>query len=268
MTFPTPGTVEQWAHSYVTCTDLRRKLEPGQPPRAWSDPADLVPIAVKAPGRPAELSVETRGHRTPGLQALRQPAIRAQLLHTFLHHELQAAELMCRALLMYPQTPTAFRKGLLGICQDEIRHMAMYSTHLRQLGHRYGDFPVNDWFWRKLPLSTTPVQFVALMGLGFEGGNLDHTRRFAARFRDVGDVAGAELQERIGDEEIPHVAFAAHWFEVFSGLPLTFETWQNTLPPPLSPKLMRGRPIQREARLRAGLTPEFVDALSTWVPDS
>ncbi len=268
MAFPASGTVEAWAYDYVCGTDLEQKLHPPGTPKLWSDSSQRAAIHITAPGRPPELQLDSRGHRTPRLQAMRSPECRAQLLHTFLHHELQAAELMCRAVLAYPDTPSAFRKGLMGICSDEIRHMAMYSAHLKRLGYRYGDFPVNDWFWRKLPPDTPPVQFVALMGLGFEGGNLDHTRRFAARFREVGDEAGAALQERIGDEEIPHVAFAAHWFAVFSGAPLTFESWQAALPPPLSPKLMRGRPIQRDARLRAGLSGQFIDALTTWVPDS
>ncbi len=54
--------------------------------------------------------------------------------------------------------------------------------------------------------------FVAALGIGLEGANLDHTARFAERFRAVGDEAGAALQERICAEEVPHVRFAASWF--------------------------------------------------------
>lgn len=57
----------------------------------------------------------------------------------------------------------------------------------------------------------TPAQFVVVLGVGFEGANLDHTLRFAERFRAIGDEAGARLQERVGEEEIPHVRFALRW---------------------------------------------------------
>ena len=260
------GSVEDWAYQYVTSTDLGIKLRPPAPPESWTPADELQPVILERPGRPQQLEVVDGGHKTPGTQALREPRFRAQLLHTFLHHELQAAELMCRTLLAHPTTPMAFRRGLLGICQDEIRHMGLYGEHLARLGFQFGDFPVNDWFWKRVRPDTTALQFVALMGLGFEGANLDHTQRFAKQFRRAGDEVGAELQERIGAEEIPHVAFGAHWFEFFSGSPLTFDAWTAALPPPLSPLLLRGKPIQREARERAGYPASFIDALIAWRP--
>lgn len=247
-------------------TSLRAKLAPPAPPRRWAADlgVELPPIDIAAPGRPRELTVVSKGHRTPKVTALRDPRVRAEQLHTFMHHELQAAELMCRALLAYPQTPAAFRRGLIQIALDEVRHMAMYAGHIESLGFAFGDFPVNDWFWRKLRPGTPPLSFVALMGLGFEGGNLDHTQRFADRFRRAGDERGAQIQEQIGEEEIPHVRFAAHWFERFSGSPVSFEAWAAALPAPLTPLLMRGRPVQREARARAGYSREFIDKLSDY----
>jgi len=263
MPLPPAGSAERWAYDYVTSCDLRHKLDPGPPPREFQDAATALQLA--APGRPVQLSVAARGDKTPGRDALRDPARRARLLHTFLHHELQAAELMCRALLVFPDTPLAFRRGLLSICVDEIRHMAMYGEHLARLGFAYGDFPINDWFWQRIPAARTPGCFVGALGLGFEGANLDHTARFAERFRHAGDTAGAELQERVGAEEEPHVAFAVHWFERFSG-PLQFERWRRTLPPPLSPLLLRGRPLNVLARRRAGYPATFLEQLETWQP--
>ena len=146
--------------------------------------------------------------------------------------------------------------------------MRMYADHLAHLGYSFGDFPINDWFWTRITTATTRLQYVAVMGLGFEGANLDHTQRFAQRFRKAGDDRGARLQERVGEEEIPHVAFGAHWFKSFSGGELTFEAWQAALPPPLSPMLMRGKPVHQEARYRAGFPKDFVDALIAWSPSS
>ena len=143
----------------------------------------------------------------------------------------------------------------------------MYAEHIAELGFAFGDFPVNDWFWQRVPAAQSPASFVAVMGLGFEGANLDHTRRFAQRFRRAGDERGARLQEQIGAEEIPHVAFGAHWFAQFAGQ-LDFESWAEALPRPLSPMLMRGRPCNREARLRAGFSEAFLEQLDQWQPDA
>src|SRR6202020_2570867 len=107
----------------------------------------------------------------------------------------------------FSNTPRAFRVALLRILLDEVRHMQMYEKYLNELGYTFGDFPVRDWFWDRVPHAPTAPHFVALMGIGFEGGNLDHTQRFAERFRAVGDERGALLQETVGEEEIPHVRF-------------------------------------------------------------
>lgn len=260
---PPAGSIERWAHDYVTSTRLADKLSPPAPGSEWAEPESAFVLDV--PGRPAELSIVARAGKTPGPDAIRDPSRRAQLLHTFLHHELQAAELMCRALLAFPETPRAFRRGLLNICLDEIRHMAMYGEHIASLGHAFGDFPVNDWFWQRVPSARTPASFVAVMGLGFEGANLDHTQRFAERFVRVGDRKGAHIQELVGEEEIPHVAFGAHWFRQFEKA-LSFEAWRRALPEPLSPILMRGRPLHRAARERAGFPTDFMSELERWQP--
>jgi uncharacterized ferritin-like protein (DUF455 family) len=211
--------------------------------------------------------VVARAPKAPGPDAIRDPARRAALLHTFLHHELQAAELMCWAILAFPEAPEAFRLGLLGVARDEIRHMAMYEAHLEHLGARFGAFPVRDWFWERVPSAPTAASFVATFGMGLEAANLDHAARFTARLRAVGDIEGAAIEERIGAEEVPHVRFAIHWFTRWTGGD-DFDAWRAHLPPPLSPILMRGAPIDREARLAAGFSPAFIDALERWSPGS
>jgi uncharacterized ferritin-like protein (DUF455 family) len=257
------GTIERWAYDYVTTTDLEHKRAPPPPPRAFA--AGAAPLRLPAPGRPAALRVAPCARKTPGPEALRAPERRAALVHTFLHHELQAAELFCWAILAFADAPEAFRAGLVGVARDEIRHLALYEEHLAALGARFGSFPVRDWFWERIPGATSPASFVAAFGVGLEGANLDHTARFAERFRAVGDVRGAELQERIGAEEVPHVRFALRWLERFTG-EAGFAAWTRCLPAPLSPLLMRGRPLNRGGRREAGFPEAFVDELDRWQP--
>lgn len=257
--------VESWARAYVQSTDLAYKLAPSPlPPHHQESP---VAERLAAPGRPAVLRPATRRSRAPKPEALHDKRLRAQLMHAFFHHELQAAELMCWAVLAFPDTPAAFRRGLLRICHDEIRHMNMYRAHIEALGHRLGDFPVRDWFWRRVPSCQDARAFVALMGMGFEGGNLDLAPTYAERFRVVGDEEGARIQEQVGAEERAHVRFAVHWFSTWTG-GCDFETWSKLLPPPLSPAMMRGRSVARDERLAAGMPPAFIDALCAYVAEA
>ncbi len=259
---PIAGTVERWAWDYVLAATLPAKLSPAPVAEAWEDAG--VARRLLAPGRPPELRVIDRRERG---RSLRTADGRARALHTFFHHELQAAELMCWALLAFAETPREFREGLLRIALDEVRHMGIYARALERLGSHVGAYPVRDWFWARVPACATPASFVAVMGLGLEGANLDHSAAFAARFREAGDEDGARAQELVGLEEIAHVRFGARWFAHFRGA-LSFAAWRDALPAPLSPLLMRGHPMQRAARLRAGVPEAFLDELDAWRPDT
>lgn len=245
-------------------TDLRYKLTPPAPPKAFRASATVQRLL--APGRPAELRQAKRTERTPKPQALDEPHYRARTLHAFLHHELQAAELMCWAILAFPEAEPEFRRGLLAICLDEIRHMTLYAEHIRRLGCQVGDFGVRDWFWKRVPSCASPVEFVAVMGMGLEAANLEHAPNFAARFRQAGDELGAQIQERIAAEEVAHVGFATRWFARWTG-GCDFEVWSRHLPAPLSPWVMHGQPIADAARRRAGMSEAFLAALAAYVPE-
>jgi uncharacterized ferritin-like protein (DUF455 family) len=257
---PEPGTVERWAWDYVLSTSLAHKTDPPAPPSRW----EAVPTArrLEAPGRPPELDVVLRADKKRGLGS---PRGRARALHTFFHHELQAAELMAWALLAFADAPREFREGLVRIALDETRHMRMYAAEIERLGHHVGEFPVRDWFWTRVPTCADAASFVAVMGLGLESANLEHAATFAASFREAGDEQAARVQEIVGLEEIAHVRFGARWFEVFRGR-LDFAAWRDALPAPLTPLLMRGTPLRRDARAKAGQPEDFLDELERWTP--
>lgn len=259
---PPAGSVERWAWDYVLSTSLAHKLEPPPPPEAW-EPAPPA-RRLDAPGRPPELRVVARAEKK---KSLGTPRGRAQVLHAFFHHELQAAELMGWALLAFADAPRGFREGLVRIALDEVRHMKLYAGAIERQGHRIGDFPVRDWFWTRVPSCPDPAAFVAVMGLGLESANLDHSAHFAAAFREAGDEESARVQEVVGLEEIAHVRFGVRWFTALTG-GLDFAAWRQALPAPLSPLLMRGLPLQRDARARAGQPEAFLDELERWTPDT
>ncbi|MCA9001768.1 MAG: DUF455 family protein [Planctomycetes bacterium] len=264
---PPPGSVEHWCWEFITGDSVEGKLAPGplpSPKSAWEETpparADL------RPGRPTSWTVSERSPKSPRKGALVHVEQRARLFHTLAHHELQAAELFAWAILAYPDTPLAFRKALLRLIEDELRHLDLYLGHLRCLGHEFGDWPVRDWFWERVPTSPDAAHFVAFVGLGLEGANLEHAARYAEWFRAAGDGAGARVLDQVEREEVAHVTLAHAWFERLTGEPLAFDRWAEYLPKPLSPALLRGLPLNREARLRAGLPPEFLERLEASSP--
>lgn len=257
------STVESWALAYILADTYAYKLAPPPVPRVFA----LNPraIRVERPGRGPEFHVVSRGEKSSGKRALRSVQSRLALIHAFLHHELQAAELMAWAILAFPDAPVQLRKGLLQILRDEIRHMNLYAEYLHAHGSRPGARGARDWFWERVPSAPGMPEFLATLGIGFEGGNLDHAARFAARFRAAGDEEGAVLCDRVGREEIPHVRFAVRWFRELSPLVRSgaslFDAFTRSLPAPLSPIVMRHRPLARAERTLAGLDEAFLDAL-------
>lgn len=258
---PVFDTVEAWAAELISTRSLAFKLAPPPPPRRWAESPPSLRIVQ--PGRPAELRPARRVRQVP--ENLSSPGARAKLLHTFCHHELQAAELMCWALLAFPDAEPAFRQGLLNICQDELRHLNEYRAEIERLGSRVGDFAVRDWFWLRVPTCKTKLEFVAVMGMGLEAANLEHAPLFGERLAAVGDTASAALQERIAREELAHVRFAVHWFERWTD-GLSFERWMAELPGPLSPLMLRGKRFNRAARQKAGMREPFLSELERWQP--
>lgn len=263
MEAPPLDTVERWAHDYVVSVDLGHKLQPPPPPDGWE--ASPSPRRDLRPGRPPQLVPVDRADKTPRPGALVHPRQRARLLHAFLHHELQAAELFAWAILAFPAAPRELRAGFAQTLLDEARHMRLYAGQLERLGFPIGSFPVRDWFWERVPACAEPAQFVAVMALGLEAANLDHAATWSDRLRAAGDDEAADVQARVGAEEEAHVRFGATWYARLTG-GLDFDTWAADLPAPLSPTLFRGDPVRRSARSRAGIGPAFLDALEAWEP--
>ncbi len=268
---PPEGTIERWAFDYVTSTSLAHKLAPPPLPRTSDEHAwELEPPSRRAlrPGRPVELVLSREKVKALSVAQLASPKRRARLLHVFFHHELQAAELFAWAALSFVDAPRALRAGWLKLALEEVRHMGLYAREIERLGARIGEFPVRDWFWERVPACETPASFLALVGVGLEGGNLDHGERFRAMFEAAGDHASALAIRRVAEEEIAHVRFAVRWLERLEVPVRTLDALFALLPPPLSPMLLRGRPFARAPRLEAGLDPVLLDALEAYVPSA
>jgi uncharacterized ferritin-like protein (DUF455 family) len=253
-------TVQKWSQDFLEADSLLGKCKPKSPPLIWDEAS--VPLFL-TPTRPRELHVSTEQPESFTLTRLRDEDARCRLMHKFWHHELQAAELMAWALLRFAESPRTFREGLFGILRDELRHMGLYQDYLERRGRTIGDYPVRDFLWQRVGACDSPLAFVALFGMGMEAVNLEHSARFEARLSALGDEEGAGIQRQIGLEEIAHVRFATHWFRTWTG-GLEFERFRAELPPDLPPLAVRGKRLQTEARLGAGMSSDFLAQLSAW----
>jgi uncharacterized ferritin-like protein (DUF455 family) len=256
-----------FAEHIVTSATLADKLAP--PPElgdaAFADAGPALRIA--APGRPANLTiVPGRQTRVPPLAGMRDPAQRARILHALANHELQAIELFAWAVLAFPDTPIAFRRGLVAILADEQRHLALYLERLAAHGVGFGDQPVTGHFWNKLDHLVGPCELVCAMNLTFENANLDFAGDYAAAARAAGDPDTARALDQVHADEIRHVHFGWVWLRRMVG---DVDLWQAYLAhvrPPLGPHRARGARFDREARRRAGLDDAFIAALEAAVP--
>ncbi len=100
------------------------------------------------------------------------------------------------------------------------------------------------------------------MNLTFEQANLDHALVYAARFREIEDFATAQLMDTILEDEISHVGFGIRWLESFKRpeQPM-FEAYTEHLTGHHTPDRARGAELNVEARERARMPQDFLDAM-------
>jgi uncharacterized ferritin-like protein (DUF455 family) len=254
--------IREYAERLVASPELEAKLEP---PAGLTDERPGEPLRLAAPGRAPQIAVADPREvkvKVPPLMGMRDPSQRARILHALANHELQAIELFAWALLAFPETPAAFRRGLLVILAEEQTHFGLYRERLRAHGMEFGDQPITGHFWNQLDAMTTPLGFVCAMGLTFENANLDFAGDYRQAALDAGDDATAEALAVVHADEERHVRFAYRWLRRFAPEGLSpWQTYVDTVRFPLGPGRARGRRFDLESRRRAGLDDEFIAEL-------
>lgn len=259
------GSVREFCLSILENPALEAKLVSPQ----QADGSRLVddqpgpPLYIETPARTADIRLQKGSDRLPKLRELVAPQARATCLERFAHHELCAVELFAWALLAFPDTPAAFRRGLLQALQEEQLHLRLYLGRLSALGHSFGSQPLSDYLWQhpaRIRVSPNPpAAFLCAMGLTFEQANLDYSLLYRDAFRDAGDEESAQVLQRVHDDEVRHVKLAAHWLRILApehdG---DVERYQTHTPFPLSPVRAKARRFDVAARRRAGLSEEMI----------
>ena len=226
-------------------------------------PAELTP------GRPAGAALKG-GVRAPfpTETELSHEEGEARALHSFANHELMALELMALSILRFEDVDPEFLRGLVSTMNDEQTHLRLYLRRMEQLGVRFGDLPVNDYFWRGCAQVQSPVQFCAAVGLTLEQANLDFSAHYSESFRRQGRQDTAKILARVLSDEIRHVAHALKWFRRWQGVTADqnlFEAHQQALVRPLNLARARGLSFSRALRTKAGLPAQYIDALAAHV---
>ena len=259
--------LKEYAEQVLFGTTVADKLvDPGRLTDATPGPGLGT---VTEPGRPPGLRFEDRGDRQRvkrvGAAVLDDPARAGRLLHAFANHELLAAELMSLVLLRFPHAPGPFRRALGQTLREEQRHLQLYLDRMADFGVGFGEVPVNRFFWSAVADVVDPLDFVVRMGLVFEQANLDFTRLYAARFREVGDEETAAILDIVHADELGHVRHGLHWFRTWKDPERDeFEAFAARLRPPLGPSRAKAPGYDRAERLRLGFTPTFLDQLEVW----
>lgn len=263
------ATVMEWARKLLLAPDLDSKLTTLSLTASmgvWDSFFKLPAV----PGREEKLSFSDKKIKFPKQNALERALPRAQAIHSFANHELLAIEMMAAALLLYPHSENdpdsiRYKRGIMSALRDEQKHLALYIKRIEELGHGFGEFPLNDFFWRQMERLKTPSSFLSLMALTFESANLDFALFYEEKFREVGDIETADVLKIVFDDELTHVALGAHWLSNWKGNETLWNYYRTALPFPITPARSRGLIFRPETRLQAGLPQDWIDELQAYV---
>ncbi len=141
---------------------------------------------------------------------------RRAFVHAIAHIELNAIDLAWDMVARFdtPELPRAFYNDWLRVAQDEAEHFALLDHRLVEMDSHYGDLPAHNGLWEAATNTCHDVLArLALVPMVLEARGLDTTPSAAAQLEANGDPETAAILEKIGREEIPHVAAGVRWFE-------------------------------------------------------
>ena len=214
---------------------------------------EAMPELPGRPERPELLPPRQMPRRGQSLQG------RIALFHAIAHIEFVAIDLaLDMAGRFGAEMGQGFVDDFLGVAADEAMHFVLLDRHLRSLGSHYGALPAHDGLWTMAHRTRHDVAArLALVPMLLEARGLDVTPLMIDRVSKAGDSRGAQILERILDDEIRHVAAGTkHFFEVCRSRDATApQLWKMLVNAhfagPVHP------PFNDSARRAAGLSREF-----------
>ncbi len=261
-------TLFEYAKNILLGESLEEKLTPSSVIE-WNESELWEPLRVKFPARNEKISFSQKQIKFPGKGALKLDKEKGKALHFFANHELLAIEMFAQAILLFPELKISQRKLLVKTLEEEQKHFSLYLKRMNSFGVKFGDFPLNQFFWSFMEKIETPDQFFATISLTFEQANLDFAKYYHSIFELVGDGETANILKIVYEDEIKHVARGRH--EVAHSLvgkeeamTQLWEHYCDILPPPLTPARAKGLIFDEEGRKMAGLPTEYIESLKEY----
>ena len=170
---------------------------------AWPDGLEVLP-----PGK-----MPKRGKGGNGGSGQKRIA----LWHSLAHIEFVAIDLALDIVGRFgAEMGDAFIADFLGVAADEAMHFALIDRHLASMDASYGDLPVHDGLWQSAEETAHDAGArLAIVPMVLEARGLDVTPARMERVRSQGDSRGAQILQRVLDDEIRHVAAGARHFEAY-----------------------------------------------------
>ncbi len=142
---------------------------------------------------------------------------RIALWHSLAHIEFVAIDLALDIVGRFgAEMGKDFVADFLAVAADEAMHFALIDRHLATMGATYGDLPVHAGLWLSAQETAHDAGArLAVVPMVLEARGLDVTPGTLARVESQGDLRGAQILQRILDDEIRHVAAGARHFDVF-----------------------------------------------------
>lgn len=211
--------------------------------------------------RPKGLEFSNKKDSFPKKSGLREMKNRGKAFHFFANHELLAIEIMALTLIRL-QMPEALAKKILMTIADEQKHFKRYLERMTELGVEFGEYSLNDFFWRYAVRMQTLDHYFSLMPLTFENANLDFASYYHQIFLEFGDTQSAQIVEEVLLDEIHHVSLGVT--ELNKSKPAQTDLWSyytSLLPSDLSPTRAKGITFFLQPRLDAGFDQDFLNNL-------
>jgi uncharacterized ferritin-like protein (DUF455 family) len=244
---------------------------PGSPPEsrvtATRPPLDAS-LFADDPARDSRFDVKSRWIEMCNT-APDDPLHQVEFTHRQMNEEVNGLECSARGLTDFPGADWDIRMRLARQCADEVRHVLMFRRLLHRLGGHVGQFPVMNFQYRIITKADSLIGRLTIQNRTFEAGGLDAVSAVVEQMRARGDAELTLFFDSQLADEILHVRYANEYIrQQIHDDPRTVLRMGTAMTQAAKAfKQVMGSegtegvsyPIDRQARLEGGFTPEEVD---------